>query len=106
LISELLAGAAWVIGHLGSRPPAEDACACTPGRQGSCAELAMDLRLAAATLDEAATAGHDNAYIGSQVRGGPAENLLKQAEGVRLMRNSSLRPGHRHPQIWSTPTST
>lgn len=67
-LTDLLVDAAWVIGHLASHPPAEDACARTPCRQGSCAELAMDLRLAATALDEAATAGHDNAYIGAQVR--------------------------------------
>jgi len=67
-LTDLLVDAAWVIGHLASHPAAEEACARTPGRQGSCAELAIDLRLAAATLDEAAAAGHDNTYISAHVR--------------------------------------
>lgn len=70
-LTDLLVDAAWVIGHLASVPAAEDACARAPARAGSCAELAMDLRLAAAGLDEAATAGHDNTYIGAQVRTRP-----------------------------------
>jgi len=71
-LTDLLVDAAWVIGHLASLPAAEDACARAPGRPGGCAELAIDLRLAAAALDDAATAGHDNAYIGAQVRTPPA----------------------------------
>lgn len=70
-LTDLLVDAAWVIGHLASLPAAEQACTGTPGRQGSCAELAMDLRLAAAALDAAATAGHDNTYISAQVRTAP-----------------------------------
>ncbi|HEU5416698.1 MAG TPA: hypothetical protein VFV41_03320 [Streptosporangiaceae bacterium] len=66
-LTDLLTDAAWVIGHLASVPAAENACARAPARQGSCAELAMDLRLAAAGLDEAATAGHDNTYISALV---------------------------------------
>jgi hypothetical protein len=66
-LTDVLTDAAWVIGHLASVPAAEDACARAPARQGSCAELAMDLRLAAAGLDEAATAGHDNTYISAHV---------------------------------------
>ena len=62
-LTDLLTDAAWVIGHLASHPAAEDACARAPGRPGSCAELAIDLRLAAAGLDEAATAGHDSTYL-------------------------------------------
>ena len=73
-LTDLLVDAAWVIGHVASLPDAEDACARAPGREGSCAELAMDLRLAAAGLDEAAAAGHDNTYISAHVRkaSGPA----------------------------------
>jgi len=70
-LTDLLVDAAWVIGHLASLPAAEEACARTPGRQGSCEQLAVDLRLAAAALDEAATAGHDNTYIGAYVRTRP-----------------------------------
>ena len=46
-LTDLLADAAWVIGHLAGHPAAEDACACAPARPGSCTELAVDLRLAA-----------------------------------------------------------
>jgi len=52
-LTDLLADAAWVIGSLAGGPAAEDACAGAPGQPGSCAELAIDLRLAAAGLDEA-----------------------------------------------------
>ena len=62
-LTDLLADAAWVIGHLAGQPAAEDACACAPARQGSCADLALDLRLAAAGLDEAAAAGQENHYM-------------------------------------------
>jgi hypothetical protein len=65
---DLLADAAWVIGHLASLPAAEDACARAPARQGSCTELAVDLRLAAAGLDEAATAGQENTYMAAHGR--------------------------------------
>jgi len=58
-LTDLLADAAWVIGSLAGGPAAEDACAGAPGQPGSCAELAIDLRLAAAGLDEAATAGQE-----------------------------------------------
>jgi hypothetical protein len=67
-LTDLLADAAWVIGHLAGQPAAEDACARAPARQGSCAELALDLRLAAAGLDEAATAGQENHYIAAHCR--------------------------------------
>jgi hypothetical protein len=71
---DLLADAAWVIGHLAGVPAAEEACGCAPARLGSCAELALDLRLAAAGLDEAATAGQENTYIAAHGRtpAGPA----------------------------------
>ena len=62
-LTDLLTDAAWVIGHLASDPAAEDACARAPGRPASCAELAIDLRLAAAGLDEAATAGQHSTYL-------------------------------------------
>ena len=78
-LTDLLVDAAWVIGHLVSHPAAEEACARAPGRQGSCEQLAIDLRLAAAGLDEAATAGHDNTYIGARITTAP-------------------RPGRKHPQ--------
>jgi hypothetical protein len=80
-LTDLLTDAAWVIGHLASVPAAEDACASTPARAGSCAELAMDLRLAAAGLDQAATAGQDNTYISAHVRtaGGPRRNHPQHA---------------------------
>jgi hypothetical protein len=65
---DLLADAAWVIGHLAAVPAAEEACSRAPARQGSCAELALDLRLAAAGLDEAATAGQENTYIAAHGR--------------------------------------
>lgn len=65
---DLLADAAWVIGHLASHPAAEEACARAPARQGSCTELALDLRLAAAGLDEAAAAGQENRYMAAHCR--------------------------------------
>lgn len=69
-LADLLTDAAWVIGHLASLPPAEDACARAPARPGSCTELAIDLRLAAAAIDEAATAGRENHYISAHGRKG------------------------------------
>ena len=65
---DLLADAAWVIGHLAAVPAAEEACSRAPARPASCAELAMDLRLAAAGLDEAATAGQENYYMAAHSR--------------------------------------
>ena len=67
-LTDLLADAAWVIGHLAGHPAAEEACARAPARQGSCTELALDLRLAAAGLDEAATAGQENHYMAAHCR--------------------------------------
>ena len=67
-LADLLTDAAWVIGHLAAVPAAEEACARAPARPGSCTDLAIDLRLAAAGLDEAATAGQDNTYIQAHVR--------------------------------------
>ena len=67
---DLLTDAAWVIGHLAALPAAEDACARAPARPGSCTELALDLRLAAAGLDEAATAGQENTYMTAHARKG------------------------------------
>jgi hypothetical protein len=65
---DLLGDAAWVIGSLAGLPAAEDASALAPSVPGSCEELAISLRLAAAGLDEAATAGQDNTYIAAQFR--------------------------------------
>jgi hypothetical protein len=67
-LTDLLADAAWVIGSLAAVPAAEEACASAPARPGSCTELALDLRLAAAGLDEAATAGRENTYMAASVR--------------------------------------
>ncbi len=67
-LTDLLADAAWVIGHLAGCPPAEEACGRAPARPGSCTELALDLRLAAAGLDEAATAGQENTYMAAHCR--------------------------------------
>jgi hypothetical protein len=67
-LAGLLADAAWVIGCLSGCPAAEDACSGAPARPGGCAELAIDLRLAAAGLDEAATAGQENTYIAAHGR--------------------------------------
>jgi hypothetical protein len=68
---DLLADAAWVIGHLAAVPAAEEACASAPARPASCAELALDLQMAAAGLDEAATAGRENTYMGACCRKAP-----------------------------------
>jgi hypothetical protein len=73
-LTDLLADAAWVIGHLASLPAAEQACASAPARPGSCTELAIDLRLAAAGLDEAATAGQENTYMTACSRKGATTN--------------------------------
>jgi hypothetical protein len=80
-LTDLLADAAWVIGSLAGGPAAEDACAGAPGQPGSCAELAIDLRLAAAGLDEAATAGQENRYMAAHGRkgAGPAGNRTRHA---------------------------
>ncbi|MGO8885329.1 MAG: hypothetical protein ACLQI7_16820 [Streptosporangiaceae bacterium] len=80
-LTDLLADAAWVIGHLAAVPAAEEACASAPARQGSCTELAMDLRLAAAGLDEAATAGQENTYLAASARkaAGPGGKRLRHA---------------------------
>ena len=80
-LADLLADAAWVIGSLAGGPAAEDACAGAPGQPGSCAELAIDLRLAAAGLDEAATAGQENRYMAAHGRkgSGPAGNRTRHA---------------------------
>jgi hypothetical protein len=67
-LTDLLADAAWVIGHLAGHPAAEEASGRAPARQGSCTDLAIDLRLAAAGLDEAATAGQENRYMAAQCR--------------------------------------
>jgi hypothetical protein len=68
---DLLTDAAWVIGHLASHPAAEEACTSAPARPASCTELAIDLRLAAAGLDEAATAGQENTYMTAHARKTP-----------------------------------
>ncbi len=75
-LTDLLADAAWVISHLAGHPAAEDACSRAPARPGNCAELAIDLRLAAAGLDEAATAGQENHYMAAHCRtpGGPGKD--------------------------------
>ena len=70
-LADLLTDAAWVIGHLASLPAAEQACACAPARPGSCTELAIDLRLAAAGVEEAATAGQENRYMAAHSRERP-----------------------------------
>lgn len=71
-LADLLTDAAWVIGHLASLPAAEEACASAPARQGSCAELpAIDLRLAAAAVDEATAACEENRYIAAHCRKRP-----------------------------------
>ena len=61
---ELLIDAAAVIGHLAGHPTAEAALAENgTGPQHDCAELTIDLRLAAARLDEDTTAGLINNHI-------------------------------------------
>lgn len=67
-LTDLLADAAWVIGCLAGDPAAEDASARAPARPGSCEELAIDLRLAAASLDQAGTAGQHNTYMTAYFR--------------------------------------
>jgi hypothetical protein len=79
---DLLTDAAWVIGHLAALPAAEDACARAPARPGSCTELAIDLRLAAAGLDEAATAGQENRYIAAHGRKGASQGGKRPRHGT------------------------
>jgi hypothetical protein len=79
---DLIADAAWVIGHLAGLPAAEDACAGAPARPGSCTELALDLRLAAAGLDEAATAGQENTYMTAHARKGAAADQKHPRHGT------------------------
>jgi len=67
-LADLLADAAWVIGHLAGQPAAEEASGRAPARQGSCTELAMDLKLAAAGLEEATAAGQENRYMAAHCR--------------------------------------
>lgn len=67
-LTDLLGDAAWVIGSLAGLPAAEDVSQLAPSAPGSCEELAISLRLAAAGLEEAATAGHDNTYIAADFR--------------------------------------
>lgn len=78
---DLLGDAAWVIASLAGHLAAEDAAAAAPGSPGSCEDLAIGLRLAAAGLDDAATAGHDNTYIGACFRkpAGPAPKHPRHA---------------------------
>lgn len=80
-LTDLLLDASWVIGHLASLPAAEDASASAPARPCSCADLAMDLKLAAAALDDAATAGRDNTYLAMLARrqAGPARKHPQHA---------------------------
>lgn len=60
---DLLADASWVIGHLAGFPAAEEASATAPAIPCGCRDLALDLHLAAAALDDAATASHANTYM-------------------------------------------
>lgn len=54
---DLLMDAATVTGHLAGHPAAEDALAADgSGMRQDCAELTLDLRLAAARIDEDTTA--------------------------------------------------
>ena len=62
-LADLLADAAWVIGHLASLPDAEHASATAPCGPGTCTDLAADLRLAGLAIEDAATAGNDNTYL-------------------------------------------
>jgi hypothetical protein len=61
---DLLTDAATVIGHLAGHPAAEDALAAgRSGLQQDCTELTLDLRLAAARLDEDTTARRITGHI-------------------------------------------
>jgi hypothetical protein len=64
---DMLLDAAAVIGHLAGDPGAEAARAeAGGGPQQDCEELAIDLRLAAAGLDETATARRINDHVSKQ----------------------------------------
>jgi len=72
---DLLTDASWVIGHLAGVPAAEQACASAPAGPCGCHDLALDLHLAAAALDDAAAAaGHGNTYMTllARKKAGPA----------------------------------
>jgi hypothetical protein len=84
-LADLLLDASWVIGHLAAVPPAEQACARAPAGPTGCADLAMDLKLAAAALDDAATAGRDNAYL---------TLLARKAAARRRMARDTPRKGN------------
>jgi hypothetical protein len=80
-LTDLLADAAWVIGSLAGQRAAEDAAAAAPGSPDSCEQLAIELRLAAAGLEEAAAAGQHNTYMTGYVRtaAGPAAKQPRHA---------------------------
>lgn len=74
-LADLLTDAATVIGHLAGHPAAEAALAADgTGPARDCAELTLDLRLAAARLDEDAAARRISDQIsGHGGKGGNAE---------------------------------
>ena len=68
---DLLTDAAAVIGHLAGHPAAEAALAADgSGPQQDCTELTLDLRLAAARLDEDTTARRISDHISKHIRKG------------------------------------
>jgi hypothetical protein len=71
-LADLLADAAWVIGHLASLPAAEHASATAPCGPCTCSDLAGDLKLAGLAVEDAAIAGNDNTYLTLLGRTAPA----------------------------------
>jgi hypothetical protein len=80
---DLLTDAATVIGHVAGHPAAEDALAADgSGPQRDCAELTIDLRLAAARLDEDTTARRITGHIKKHGRkGGDADTKTLRHAG-------------------------
>jgi hypothetical protein len=86
---DLLLEAAGVLHRLACVPEAEAAAARAGAVRGSaCAGLACDLQLAAAGLDEAATAGQENTYMpASEWKGrGPRETPATRPGKTTLRR--------------------
>jgi len=90
MLADLLMDAATVIGCLAGHPAAESALAaggCGPA--GDCAELTLDLRVAAAQLDEGTAARRVNALV--------ARNLRAYADQNRERRQHAGK--HKHSEL-------
>jgi len=89
---DLLTDAATVIGHLAGHPAAEAALAADgTGPSQDCAELTLDLRLAAARLDDDAAARRVNQQL--------ARHLARYAEAERKRREHAGKNQHSEPEF-------